>query len=293
MGISLKGEHLKRYKDIAALFMKYGRSELVKNAGLEEAVGRRSRWSRRRRRSSPSISPPTSRRWGRPSSSSASSCPRGPTSFPSPTWKRWPVSRTRWGRSRSWRWRPSSAPSWASGSRRPSPSSSQEPVAAASLGQVHRAALRDGRRVAVKVQRPGIREVIVKDLEALAEIAAFVDHAHGDRPPLRLRDHARGVPQDADARARLPPGGAQPGDPGREPARLRPHRGAAARRRLHARRACSPSTTSAARRSPSSARSCARRSTARSWPSSSSAPTCSRSWWTASCTPIPTPATSS
>ena len=42
-------------------------------------------------------------------------------------------------------------------------------MAAASLGQVHRAALRDGRRVAVKVQRPGIREVIVKDLEALAE----------------------------------------------------------------------------------------------------------------------------
>ena len=38
MGISLKGEHLKRYKDIAALFMKYGRSDLVKNAGLEEAV---------------------------------------------------------------------------------------------------------------------------------------------------------------------------------------------------------------------------------------------------------------
>jgi predicted unusual protein kinase regulating ubiquinone biosynthesis (AarF/ABC1/UbiB family) len=48
-------------------------------------------------------------------------------------------------------------------------------VAAASLGQVHRAALRDGRRVAVKVQRPGIREQILKDLEALAEIAAFMD----------------------------------------------------------------------------------------------------------------------
>ena len=49
------------------------------------------------------------------------------------------------------------------------------PVAAASLGQVHRATLRSGRRVAVKVQRPGIREQIVNDLEALAEIGGFVD----------------------------------------------------------------------------------------------------------------------
>src|SRR5471030_1571532 len=38
MGISLKGDHLKRYRDLAALFMKYGRSELVKNAGLEDIV---------------------------------------------------------------------------------------------------------------------------------------------------------------------------------------------------------------------------------------------------------------
>ena len=47
----------------------------------------------------------------------------------------------------------------------------REPAAAASLGQVHRAALRDGRPVAVKVQRPGIREQIVEDLEAFREIA--------------------------------------------------------------------------------------------------------------------------
>jgi predicted unusual protein kinase regulating ubiquinone biosynthesis (AarF/ABC1/UbiB family) len=49
------------------------------------------------------------------------------------------------------------------------------PIAAASLGQVHRAELRDGRRVAVKVQRPGVRERVVDDLEALEEIGAFVD----------------------------------------------------------------------------------------------------------------------
>jgi predicted unusual protein kinase regulating ubiquinone biosynthesis (AarF/ABC1/UbiB family) len=50
-----------------------------------------------------------------------------------------------------------------------------EPVAAASLGQVHLAALRDGRLVAVKVQRPDIRRQIADDFEVLAEIAAFVD----------------------------------------------------------------------------------------------------------------------
>jgi predicted unusual protein kinase regulating ubiquinone biosynthesis (AarF/ABC1/UbiB family) len=50
-----------------------------------------------------------------------------------------------------------------------------EPMAAASLGQVHFAALRDGRPVAVKVQRPGIREQIADDFEVLTEIAEFFD----------------------------------------------------------------------------------------------------------------------
>lgn len=50
-----------------------------------------------------------------------------------------------------------------------------EPIAAASLGQVHRALLRNGRCVAVKVQRPGIREQIADDVEALADVADFVD----------------------------------------------------------------------------------------------------------------------
>jgi predicted unusual protein kinase regulating ubiquinone biosynthesis (AarF/ABC1/UbiB family) len=49
------------------------------------------------------------------------------------------------------------------------------PVAAASLGQVHRAVLRGGREVAVKVQRPGIRAQVEKDLSAFHEIAAVID----------------------------------------------------------------------------------------------------------------------
>lgn len=50
-----------------------------------------------------------------------------------------------------------------------------EPIAAASLGQVHRACLRDGEIVAVKVQRPGLRERIRTDLEALESIANVLD----------------------------------------------------------------------------------------------------------------------
>src|SRR5258708_31471526 len=51
----------------------------------------------------------------------------------------------------------------------------REPAAAASLAQVHRARMRDGRMVVIKVQRPGVREIIVKDLEALEEITEFID----------------------------------------------------------------------------------------------------------------------
>jgi ubiquinone biosynthesis protein len=50
-----------------------------------------------------------------------------------------------------------------------------EPMAAASLGQVHRAALRDGRAVVVKVQRPNIRRQIAEDFEVLEQIAGFLD----------------------------------------------------------------------------------------------------------------------
>jgi ubiquinone biosynthesis protein len=58
----------------------------------------------------------------------------------------------------------------------------ETPAAAASLGQVHRAALRDGRPVAVKVQRPGIVEQVRVDLQALREVAQFLDrHSESSR----------------------------------------------------------------------------------------------------------------
>ena len=51
-----------------------------------------------------------------------------------------------------------------------------KPLAAASLGQVHRARLRgEEREVVVKIQRPGIRDRIAKDLEALEAIAEMMD----------------------------------------------------------------------------------------------------------------------
>jgi len=50
-----------------------------------------------------------------------------------------------------------------------------EPIAAASLGQVHCAALRDGRPVVVKVQRPDVRSQVAEDFEVLEEIARFMD----------------------------------------------------------------------------------------------------------------------
>jgi ubiquinone biosynthesis protein len=46
-----------------------------------------------------------------------------------------------------------------------------EPIASASLGQVHYAEMRDGRPVAVKIQRPGVRQQVASDLEAMEDVA--------------------------------------------------------------------------------------------------------------------------
>jgi predicted unusual protein kinase regulating ubiquinone biosynthesis (AarF/ABC1/UbiB family) len=53
------------------------------------------------------------------------------------------------------------------------------PVAAASLGQVHRAVLRSGREVAVKVQRPQVREQVRRDLDALGDLTPLLERVAG------------------------------------------------------------------------------------------------------------------
>jgi ubiquinone biosynthesis protein len=54
-----------------------------------------------------------------------------------------------------------------------------EPIAAASLAQVHGATLLDGTRVVVKVQVPGIDDVIAADIAALRAIAGAVGEVPG------------------------------------------------------------------------------------------------------------------
>ncbi|MFM8975846.1 MAG: ABC1 kinase family protein, partial [Vulcanococcus sp.] len=55
----------------------------------------------------------------------------------------------------------------------------REPISAASLGQVHRGVLLNGEKVAVKVQRPGLREQITLDLYIVRNIAAWLNRNVG------------------------------------------------------------------------------------------------------------------
>jgi predicted unusual protein kinase regulating ubiquinone biosynthesis (AarF/ABC1/UbiB family) len=68
----------------------------------------------------------------------------------------------------------------------------EQPVAAASIGQVHRATWPDARRVAVKVQYPGVREALAADVRAVSvasRAAALVARGLALPPLLReLRD---------------------------------------------------------------------------------------------------------
>jgi ubiquinone biosynthesis protein len=60
-----------------------------------------------------------------------------------------------------------------------------EPFAAASIAQVHTAALQDGTEVIVKVLRPGVRELIERDLDVMYAIAGLADKYWGASERLR------------------------------------------------------------------------------------------------------------
>ncbi len=89
------------------------------------------------------------------------------------------------------------------------------PVAAASIGQVHRATLPNGRRVAVKVQRPGAPQKIEADLGLLYQAARlarerisaldFVDTAPARGRVRALDPEGARLPAGGPQRAELPP----------------------------------------------------------------------------------------
>jgi predicted unusual protein kinase regulating ubiquinone biosynthesis (AarF/ABC1/UbiB family) len=63
-----------------------------------------------------------------------------------------------------------------------------QPMAAASIGQVHRAVLHDGRRVAVKIQYPGVAEAIREDLANTELLSTFFRLAASARGTARHPD---------------------------------------------------------------------------------------------------------
>jgi ubiquinone biosynthesis protein len=175
MSISLRPEHLKRYKDLALLFIKYGRSDLLDQTGLDKIISENDRLPPET--DDPNVEElphdleslgPTYVKLGQFLSTRSDIFPPQYMSalerlqdraeqFPYEVVEE--IVSTELGIRIS----------------RAFLSFDRVPTAAASLAQVHRAVLRDGRMVAVKVQRPGIQDIIVKDLDALEDVAEFLD----------------------------------------------------------------------------------------------------------------------
>jgi ubiquinone biosynthesis protein len=66
------------------------------------------------------------------------------------------------------------------------------PLAAASIGQVHRARLRSGPEVVVKVQRPGVEELVERDLDIILALARRLDATADWGRRVRAADLAQG-----------------------------------------------------------------------------------------------------
>lgn len=64
----------------------------------------------------------------------------------------------------------------------------ETPVGSASIAQVHRAVTSDGRKVAVKVRRPGVDKQFARDIETYEWAAAHVEALGGEAARLRPRE---------------------------------------------------------------------------------------------------------
>jgi ubiquinone biosynthesis protein len=175
MKIPLMPKHLKRYKDIALLLIKHGRSDVVKHAGLQDALEPDTPVEATTGGSKPDELAqdlekmgPTFIKLGQLLSTRADFLP--PAYIHALTRLQDKIDPFSFEQVEG-------IVSVELGVRISKAFSvfESKPLAAASLGQVHRAAMLDGRAVVVKVQRPGIREIIAEDMEALEEIAGFLD----------------------------------------------------------------------------------------------------------------------
>jgi predicted unusual protein kinase regulating ubiquinone biosynthesis (AarF/ABC1/UbiB family) len=174
--MKLASEHLQRYKQIARLLWKYGRSDLVTQMGIDEALGEEEKAPvPEEMRGLPEqladdleAMGPTYVKLGQVLSSRPDLLPdaylKALTRLQDKV-KPFPFEEVEEIVQAELGVRISKAFSWFD----------PKPMAGASLGQVHLAALRDGREVVVKVQRPNIVKQIADDFEVLLQIAAFFD----------------------------------------------------------------------------------------------------------------------
>ena len=78
----------------------------------------------------------------------------------------------------------------------------QEPFASASIGQVYRARLKTGEDVAVKVQRPGIERIVAVDIEIMTHVAGLMERHIEElalhRPQRIVQEFARTIRRELD-----------------------------------------------------------------------------------------------
>src|SRR5512134_330047 len=172
MALSLKPEHLRHYKDLALLLFRYGRRDLVARAGLNELLPQEPERDALAEATAEQLAAdverlgPTYIKLGQLLSTRPDIIPAAYAqalarlqdrceSLPFTEIEAVLAEELGLVASRALR-------------------VDREPLATASMSQVHRASLEDGREIVLKVQRPGLRERVLADLEALEDVAGWL-----------------------------------------------------------------------------------------------------------------------